>query len=228
MRHSIARILLLALIAFQPLTGQERLYHLAISGSFTTSSKLFRYPDDPDESFRSQFVPLDNVFGVGIDFRRSLEPINIQVGIGVEYITRRESFNDPVPGNDGYDAIPIELSGYFFIPLGDERIQLYMGGGAGTYIGSRRYQYAGAIAPTVERKPGYGIHIVSGVQCAIAPTVSFRSELKFRDVQFETANKFTQASTYYNGSTIVLDKAPFSSRVNIDGMTLTLGLVYHF
>ena len=215
--------------------AQERLYSLTVSGSFTTSSKLFHHPNDPDELIRSQFLPIHDLVGVGIDIRRSIESMRIQVGLSVEYISKKESFSlpisgadQPVPVKDGFTAVPIELSGYFIIPVGNETIQLFMGGGGGMYIGARQYQYADVSAPAIDRKVGYGIHVLSGLQYALKPTLSLRSELKFRDIQFESVNKFTASTAAYRGRIIALDQSPFPSRISIDDMTLTLSLAFHF
>ncbi|MBI4549237.1 MAG: hypothetical protein HY707_14745 [Ignavibacteriae bacterium] len=215
-----------------PSFAQEYLYELTLIGSFTTSSKLFRHPDDADEIIRSQFLRLDNIFGAGIDLRRTIEPLAVQIGLSVEYLSKTELFDTSgsrtIPVKDGYTTIPIELSGYFFIPIGDENIRFYMGGGGGTYLGSRRYEYAGARARTIERIMGYGIHVLSGLLYKVSPRISLRSEIKFRDVQFETVNKFTQQVIVYRGTPLYLDQEPFASRINIDGMALTVGIAVHF
>lgn len=214
--------------------AQEKPFSLAVYGSFTTSSKIFHHAGDPDELIRNQFYPVDDIFGAGIDLRRSIETIGIQIGINVDYISRSEKFNFPitssrtVPASDGFTAIPVELSGYFIIPVGDENVQLYMGGGFGMYIGHRRYAIADVEAPALGKKMQTGIHIVSGVQYTVIPSLALRSELKFRNVQFETTNKFLQSSARYQGSTISLPQQPIVSRVNIDGMILTFGVVYLF
>ncbi len=213
---------------------QEKPYSLAVYGSFTTSSKIFHHANDPDENIRNQFYPIDDIFGAGIDLRRSIEALSIQIGINVDYIAKSEKFNFPitstrtVPASDGFISIPVELSGYFIIPVGDDNIRLYMGGGFGVYIGHRRYSIADVEAPALGKNVQIGIHVVSGVQYVVIPSVALRSELKFRNVQFETTNKFLQSSAQYRGTTVSLPQQPIVSRVNIDGMLLTLGIVYTF
>ncbi|MBI1806790.1 MAG: hypothetical protein HYR76_07055 [Ignavibacteria bacterium] len=214
--------------------AQDHPYDLAVFGTFTTSSKLFHHPNDADELLRSAFLPLNNVFSAGIDLRRSFEALRIQIGISIEYLKKTETSYVPdssstlIPVKDGFTAIPIELSGYFIIPVGTDDLHLYMGGGGGMYIGSRQYEYAGTSAAIIGRKVGYGIHILSGLQYALHPRVSLRSELKFRQIQFENMNKFVEDTALYNGVAVALDPEPFSSRIDIDGMTLSLGLVFHF
>jgi len=216
------------------LRAQGHDYSVSLIGSLSTSSRLFFNPDDQDEFIRSQYLPLNNTLGAGVDVRRTIEPLSISVGLSVEYLAKTETFthllsqSTAIPVKDGFTAIPIELSAYFQIPVGSDILHLYMGGGAGAYLGSRQYRYAGVQAPSVDRKTGYGIHIVSGLEYSIRPAVSLRSELKFRNVQFESVNRFSQSSTLYEGSIIGLDEDPFKSRVSIAGMTMALQLVYHF
>lgn len=203
-------------------------------GTFTTSSKLFHHPDDPDENLRDQFLPIDNIFSIGIDLRRTIEPSRLEVGLGVEYLRKTEDLTADVqdsltvPVRDGFTAIPIELSGYFIIPVGTSTLHLYMGGGVGTYIGSRTYEIAGAGAGTTEQTLGFGIHVLSGLECALEPRVSLRTEVKFRDIQFRTVNRFDRGATTYGNASVTLDRSPMASRIAIDGMTLNLGLVYSF
>jgi|ERR1041384_842000 hypothetical protein len=233
MRPSFAALGLLLLL--QPASrAQDKPYSVGLFGTFTSSSKLFHHPDDPDQIIRSQFLPLDDIFSAGIDVRRSIENLRIRIGLSAEYISTSELIMVPlspsssVPVEDGFTAVPVELSGYFMIPFGDEKIQFYMGGGGGAYFGSRKYRFANAEAATVARNIGVGIHVLSGVEYAIRPALSLRSEIKFRDVQFETTNRFDSPSTTYLGHTILLDQTPLPSRVNIDGLTVHLGIVFRF
>ncbi|HEY6192962.1 MAG TPA: hypothetical protein VI215_11630 [Bacteroidota bacterium] len=234
MRHpGIAALCALLLTPAAAFT-QEQPYSIALFGTFISSSKLFHHPEDPDQIIRSQFLPLDDIFSAGIDLRRNFDQFRVQVGLSAEYISKNGTVSIPVtsttsiPAQDGFTAIPIELSGYFLIPLGDSKLQIYMGGGGGIYLGTRSYRLGGAEAPTVERNTGYGIHVLSGIEYWLRPAVSLRSDLKFRDVQFETVNRFETLTTTYLGRTILLDQAPLQSRVSIDGMTVTLGIVVHF
>ena len=212
--------------------SQERQYSIMLFGGLTTSSKLFHHPNDPDELLRSQFFPFENIFSAGIDARRNFEDLGVQIGLNVEYISKNTTSSIPAPAGtvqvtDGLIAFPVELTGYFYIPVGSDRFHVYMGGGTGAYIGSRTYEYAGAVAQTVERTAGFGIHILSGVEYDLTPEVSLRSEIKFRDVQFETVNRFTQFAAFDQGSTLTLDQDPLPSRINIDGMHLSLGIAFH-
>lgn len=227
------QLLLLTLFLSAAAQGQERLYSVEIFGAFTTSSKLFPHPTDPDELSRSFFLALDNVFHAGIELRRSIANTGLHIGLGIEYIQKTDVINVPVvsanvPARDGYRAVPIELTGYFVLPIGNEALHLYIGGGGGIYTGSRLYEYPGARAAAIDNKPGFGIHVLSGMEYFLKQSFSLRCEIKFRDVQFESTNQFGPATMIYNGAIVPLNQTPFSSRLNIDGMTLRLGIAYHF
>ena len=213
--------------------AQERNYSITTFGAFTTTSKLFPSANSPDEFTRGQFLPLDDIFSFGLEFRREIRAIRVQIGLSVEYVTTSEIINVPdsliaVPVRDGFRAVPVELTGYFVIPFSGDKIQLFMGAGAGAYPGVRTYDYAGAEAIVVSRTIGVGIHVVSGVEYVLNDILSLRSVIKFRDVQFESVNRFTKFTTTYNGSSIALTQEPLSSRINIDGMVATLGIVIRF
>ena len=171
-------------------SAQNRVYSATAFGSFTTSSKLFPHSNDADESTRGQFLPLDDIFSIGVELRRDIEAVRVQVGLSIEYIRKSDVIIAPlssisIPIDEGFEVFPIELTGYFIIPFSGEHLQLFMGGGAGAYPGIRTYEYAGANAVAVDRTTGIGIHIVSGIEYRLNDLFSLRSTLKFRDVQFE-------------------------------------------
>jgi hypothetical protein len=227
-------ILLLMFMITNTLNAQEHSFQIALHGTLTTSAKFFSNSNDADENVRSQFLPMNNILSFGVEVRNSIEAYNVQIGLSIEYLSKTESYTVPlssnisVPAVDGFTAVPIELSGYFFIPVGSENLRLYMGSGGGIYLGSSKFEYANASKAMIDRKTGYGIHVLSGVQIKVTPMFSFRSEIKFRNIQFETINKFTRPYVTYNGTTIMLDQSPTVSRVAADGMALNIGIVYDF
>lgn len=226
------RAFLLALILCTSAEAQEHTYSISAYGAFITSSKLFHHPNDPDELRRGQYLPLDNLLSGGIDIRRELPSLRVRLGFSIEYLIKNEVINLPsasvfIPVNDGFVAIPVELTGYFMIPVGSDHTHMYMGGGVGAYFGNRVYEFPGARAETVGRSPGLGIHVLTGFEYDAGEKISLRTEIKFRDVQFESVNQFTQPSVTYRGSVIPLNQEPQTSRINIDGMVVSFGLAYH-
>jgi hypothetical protein len=72
----------------------------------------------------------------------------------------------------------------------------------------------------------YGIHVETNFDYLILPRLYGRAEMRFRDPEFTTESKFEQQATQSNGSLILLPHEPFRARVNVNGLTFGLGLVY--
>ena len=129
MRYARTCLIVLMLGGTVVAPAQERHYSVTMFGAFTTSSKLFPHPNDVDEFTRGQFLPLDDIFSIGVEFRREIKAIRVQLGLSAEYISKSDLINVPdslttIPVKDGFKAVPIELTGYFVIPFSGDRIQL--------------------------------------------------------------------------------------------------------
>ena len=234
MRKTLSLMCLLVLTGVRPsLYAQELQTSISGFGAITTSSKLFYHPHDTNELTRGQYLGLDNVFSGGIDVRKEILQYRLQLGLSIEYISSTNEYSIPVstflvPVRDGYTAVPVELTAYFIIPFSGDQIKISMGGGAGVYFGNRTYDEAGEQAYVTDRTMGYGIHIVSGLEYYLAPSFSLRSNVKFRDVQFETINQFITSTVRFANANIPLPPDPLESRIAVDGMNITLGIVVHF
>ncbi len=212
--------------------GEHRI-SISLSGSLTTESKIFPNPNARDELIRGGFSPVKTVPGIGADVRGDLFSSGPRFGLSAEYIRRTVAGAVPnstpaIPVEDGFSALPIELTAYFTIPVGGERFDFYMGGGAGLYFGERYYRYAGVPAQTLSRSASPGIHVLTGLEYLVGGRISLRTELKFRNVQLETVQKFPVTTTIYDGTTVPLPQDEFTSRIQIDGMNVLLGVAYRF
>jgi opacity protein-like surface antigen len=223
---------LLGCLQSRATAGDDR-WSASLFGTLTTSSKLFPNPNARDEFRRGEFSPINASFSVGADVRTEISAIGLNLGLSAEYITKRVTGTVPntasiIPIDDGYTAVPVELSGYFRIPVGGETINFYMGGGVGVYFGERSYHYAGVRATIADRELNGGIHVVSGLEYSLTELISVRSEIKFRNVQLESVQEFQKAVTVWKGTTVPLPHEPLPSRIQIDGMNLSLAVVYYF
>ncbi|MFI5252333.1 MAG: hypothetical protein ACHQQQ_07890 [Bacteroidota bacterium] len=232
-RLGILIVLASALSTFRVLS-QERLYSISFYGSYTTSSKLYYSPDDPNDIVRAQNIPIDQIFGIGFDVRRSFGESGVQIGLSVERLYKTQIEYLPVdpsgytPITDGYLVFPVEFTGYFTIPFSNETVQMYMGGGGGAYFGERQYVEGGTSARVIDKTTNFGIHVLTGLQFNFQSSLAVRCEVKFRDVQFKSTNAFTTPITYDNGNFIPLSTQPFDSRISIDGIVMMIGLAYRF
>lgn len=194
--------------------AQEDNYSLSLKFSYTTSSKIFLNPNSADLLIRGKYLSIDNIYGGGIELRRKINDTQIQVGLSVDYISKLEDVQR-TNSKDGFWAIPIELTGYFYIPIVEGDLKIFLGGGGGYYIGERTYYISQTKTQVLERSPGAGIHIIGGVDYFFYNRLGIRSQMKFRDVQFKTTSRINNQNT-----------SDLKSQTNIDGMTIELGLVY--
>jgi hypothetical protein len=218
--------------------GAERnaRYSIALKGTYTSTSKLFPTPDAALESLRNRTIEFNDLLGMGLEIRRRLSNESIEVGLGVEFLRTSKPGVASGPGTptirlpieDGYRFIPLELTGYFIIPFSSEKVKLFMGGGTGFYYGDRIYRVVDRSAQTVETQVAFGIHVLAGMDYFFSPLFSLRGELKFRDPQFNITSRFTATQVEYNGNLYRLSQQPFVSKVNLDGLVITLGTVLNF
>ena len=228
--------LLLGIVAFMPhaLHSGGRDFTVLVKGNLTTSSQIFLNPDAADIITRQQSLALTDFFGVGVEVKYHISETNIAVGISADYIRARASTSLPVyprqeiPVEDGYTVIPVEMTGYFIIPLSGETFGVFMGGGGGLYFGKRTYLLGETEAPLLDSTPGFGIHVLGGVSYRIFGGVEAVFEMKFRDLQFESRNSFKESSIHYNNLVVNVSKQPFKSRTQTDGIVFQLGIAYSF
>ncbi|MFQ5797583.1 MAG: hypothetical protein ACE5H0_02695 [Bacteroidota bacterium] len=236
-RVGILGLFLVLAIWTNVLVAGDRPFSVELRSSYTTTSKVFFNPDAASAFERNQFFPVDDIFGLGLDFRRDVA-YNLKVGISIEYISASSPFTQSVRDrkgqdfelvlDDGYRLIPVELSSYFVIPFSGERVKVYMGGGVGFYVGERKVEAAGITTQTLEKNTRFGIHVMSGVDYFLTPILALRGELKFRDPQVESTSRYPDKPVEYEGRTILFDQRPFRSRINIDGITFNLGVMFRF
>ncbi|MBI5470914.1 MAG: hypothetical protein HY961_01070 [Ignavibacteriae bacterium] len=214
------------------MNAEEKRFALVLKGSLTTGSQLFPKPTSASEIERAQFFSMKDILGYGAELRYRFPESNLAVGISADYIRATEARSFRVSGveipiDDGYRVIPIELTGYFLIPISGETFGVYIGGGAGMYLGRRIYRVADVEAPSTDQGRGFGIHVLSGLSYRFTEMFSLTAELKFRDLQFNSVNHFSSTQIRYR-STVINLSDPGESRVHTDGMIIQLGAVIEF
>lgn len=216
------------------LWAQENGISIALKGSLTTASRVFTDPNSPDAFQRSQFFSLEDFFGYGVEVRYQLPETNIALGLSADYIETTIGHSIPlstsksVPVEDGYRVIPLEMTGYFIIPVSGQTFGVFMGGGVGGYFGKRLYKLGDTEAPTTEEGHGFGIHVLGGLSYRFTAWFSLNAEMKFRDLQFQTTNQFATSTALYKGMPITVSRAPSAARVHTDGVVFQLATVFRF
>lgn len=211
--------------------GQERLFTVGFKGSFTTGSQLFPTPKSSDAVDRSAFFPIEDVFGLGAEVRYTIPQTQLAVGISVDYIraTIQQQIivgSSRIPVEDGYRVIPIEFTGYFYIPVSGPTFGVYMGGGGGVYLGRRIYRIGGVDSVPIDQGHGFGIHVLGGVLYRLTERFALEAEMKFRDVQFDAVNAFSASEIVYGSTIVNVGREPIPSRIHTDGVVFQLGVAF--
>jgi hypothetical protein len=221
------------LLTASSLHAGEKNVAAILRGTYTTTSKTFFNPDAAAEEQRSQYVQLDGIIGGGIELRYRFPGENVFLTLSVDDLSKVQERLQLVafapsrrlPVTEGVRLIPVELGLHTFIPLGSETMRLSMGGGIGAYFGERVLRVAGVDAETRNRPMHIGIHIASGFEYLLLSGVWVRGDMKFRDPELRTVSRFTQEQTQYESVLIVFPQNEFSSRINVNGMAFSLGVV---
>ena len=234
------RVLLVLLFAANAISTRSLLWaqnhgiSVALKGSLTTASRVFTDPNSSDAFQRSQFFSLEDFFGYGVEVRYQLPETNVALGLSADYIETTIGQSIPlstsksVPVEDGYRVIPLELTGYFLIPVSSQTFGVFMGGGVGVYFGKRLYKLGDTEKPTTEAGRGFGIHVLGGLSYRFTEWFSLNAEMKFRDLQFQTTNQFITSTAMYKGMPISVSRTPSNARVHTDGVVFQLATAFHF
>ncbi len=205
---------------------------IILNGSYTTNSEIFPNPNASDPFARSQSFLVEGTFGYGVEFKYRIAQSLVAIGASVEYLQASVdrsvgvAFRQGVQVQDGYRVVPLELTGYFIIPFSTRTFQVFIGGGAGMYIGHRTYTLAGVEAPAVDSEPGFGIHVVAGLVYGFNEWFSITGEMKFRDLQFSSSNVFPVSRIDYGGTVLNVSSEPFESKIHTDGVVFQIGAAF--
>jgi hypothetical protein len=224
-----AAVLFTLVLAAAPVVAQDLPWTIVLKGNLTTSSQIY-----PDPIENAPYVDVTDFFGYGAELKYLIPETHLAVSISVDRIHAR--FEQPlfkyqgpyIPVNDGFDAVPVEVTGYFIIPASGNTFGIFMGGGLGMYFGQRTYSWGTTEADLVNSTPGIGIHVLAGVSYRFVQQFSVIGEMKFRDLQFKATNKFPVAVVDYEGTRLRLPSGPIDSNIHTDGITFQIGVAFNF
>lgn len=227
-------VLLSATLSFAQFSTEK--IGIAVNTVYTTTADIFLNPNASNPEVRNKSFTLENIWNLGLDlrFRFSSEFI---LGLNVEYITKTS--NQPnltaFVGNqvfifdveDGFKVIPIELTAHYLFPFSTQDFKFIMGGGLGYYFGEFIRKFHEAELEIIQRKIAIGIHVSASMDYMIFEYLSARFEMKFRNPQYNVTSKYTTTEIIYQGNVIQLPEDAFETKVDINGLTFVLGLVFH-
>jgi outer membrane protein W len=235
MKKFVAITFLFLLILNINLPAQSDNKKLAVSAgwNYTTTSKLYLQPNSPDLVLKNTYQSMDDIFNYSAELRYQFWE-SVSAGIGSEFV-RSKSVNSSynLAGTkavltEGYELIPLELTFYYQLPISTERFKFFMGGGAGIYFGKHIREIGDAKFEAVKMNPGYGIHVLTGMDFFINDYLSVRAQMRFRDPEFKMESRYNKRTVDINGRSIALATQAISSKVNVDGITFSFGVTYNF
>ncbi|MCH7973015.1 MAG: hypothetical protein IIA48_06875 [Bacteroidetes bacterium] len=212
-------------------------FSFGVNTLFTTTSKVFLFPNSSDEILRNTSNHIDNIFDYGVEFRYRFSE-DIILGLNVEYMRATQTGtnitgfigNSTVALNaeDGFEVIPVELSVYYVLPFSTDNFRFLMGGGGAVYFGNHIRKVGTVEVNNFSRDFAYGVHVSISMQYLVRPHISIQAGLKFRDPDFRVTSQYTSKSVSIGGRIITFPQSKFDSRINVDGVTFMLGLYYDF
>ncbi len=204
---------------------------------YTTSSKVYLYPNSSDLTLRNKAFPIDDIINPGINFRFRIND-DIFLGLNVEYMTKTISaknltvFSDnntlSIFVEDGFILVPVELSIYYVLPFSTGQWKFLMGGGGGYYYGEQIRKFGDEIVNSSPQNIAYGIQVSISTEFLVTKDLGFHAAMKFRDPQFTVTNDYTKSRVIYNGMIITLAQKSFESKINVDGVTFLMGTSFAF
>jgi outer membrane protein W len=212
------------------------LFSISLNGNYTTSAKIYLNPNSPDIDLKNRSNPVSDIFSPSLDIRYALTE-EIFLGISTEYLYKVSGQFLTVLGtrgtesisiDDGFRLIPFELFLHYLLPFSTENFKFLIGGGAAYYYGSHVRKFGNEDISNVKRDFAYGIQVTTTMDYLINSFIAVRAELKFRDPEFETTNRYDKNTVNYNGEIIRLNREQFDSKINIDGITFTCGVAFGF
>jgi outer membrane protein W len=207
---------------------------IAVNAVYTTSVDIFLNPNSSNSEVRNKSYTLENIWNLGLDIRYRFTNEFI-LGLNIEYMKKTAAVPNLTAfvGNqvfvfeveDGFSAVPIELTAHYYFPFSTEDFKFMMGGGVGYYIGEFIRKFQEVELEITQRKFALGLHVSASMDYIIIENLSARFEMKFRNPQYTITSKYSQSEVTYQGNVIQLPENPFDTKVDINGLTFIFGFV---
>jgi len=233
------KLILLLLLFSSPLFSQYngKKYSIGFNALYTTTSKIFLFPNSSDKIIRNKSNDIDKIFNYGLEFRyRFLDDIIFT--LNAEYLKASQGGINitgfvsgstvAIKAEDGFELIPVELSVFYELPFSTDEFKFLMGGGGGVYFGNHLRKVGSVEVNNISREIAYGIQVALTMQYLINENISVQFGFKFRDPDFRLTSQYTSPSVQIGNDIVTFPQDKFDSRINVDGVTFTLGAFYDF
>jgi outer membrane protein W len=206
-------------------------FTVGLKGTYTSSAKLYLNPEGTTPESRTEHLKFSPLFGGGLELRVERTDEKFFFVVSTEYLAAHTKEEDLVAMSsstnttvidDGLFIIPIEVTANVYIPLGSDRFRAAMGAGLGAYYGERMLEVGGVKSTSVRSTIGYGMNIRAVLEYQIRTGMHVSFDLKFRDPEISVTNEFAPGSISSRGPREI------TTLINLDGMTIGLGILYEF
>lgn len=206
-------------------------FTVGLKGTYTSSAKLYLNPQGTTPESRSEHLKFSPLFGGGLELRVERSDERFFFVVSTEYLFAHSKEEELVAItspprtmviDDGLFVIPIEVTANVYIPLGSDRLRAAMGAGLGAYYGERVLEIGGVESSSVRSSIGYGMNIRAVLEYQVKTGMHISFDLKFRDPEISVTNQFDPGSTSSRGPREI------TTLINLDGMTVGLGVLYEF
>ena len=212
-------------------------FGLALSYNYSTSARLYPYPNSVNQIFRDENIQLDGFYSISTEFMYRASK-SIILSVGTEYINHTKNLRvftvagtegvSRLTAKEGFELIPFDASIYYYLPFSTETVKFFMGGGFSIYYGSHIREFSEVRAENVSRDFSYGIQASLGMDYMLLDYLSARFKMKFRDPDFKLISRYNKETVTIDGKEYQIPLFNFDSRFNLDGVAFSLGLVFHF
>lgn len=204
---------------------------------YITSAQIFLNPNSSDIFLRNSSFEINNLYSPIVDFRYRLND-DLILGLSTEYISKSQTGNNlsvkegsqeiKLDVADGVMFIPIEFSLHYYLPFSTDQFKFTMGLGVGYNLGKQTRKFGNTEIETISRRNSMGILVTVGMEYLITDQFGARFNMKFRDPEIELTNRYKNSIIDYNGTQVQLSSDTFNSKINLDGISFIIGMVFHF
>ena len=210
-------------------------FSVRLSGTYISATELQNNINSSNPIERDASIELDGGFGYGLElaFDPRFGSSEITFFLSSEFFKHKQTdlffryVEDTTLHSVKFDEefyfIPIEAGIKWNLPVSGQKLKIFIGGGGGVYFGNRKRIIRGLGSTTNKVRQGYSLNVLSGIEYYVARNLSSTFDFKFREAFFEVESEFENQSNPFFGM-----PNPLTSRIVVNGTTLSLGLKYNF
>lgn len=212
-------------------------FSIHTSLNYVSSATIMLNPYNSDIFEKNSSEEINGGYGYGVTIKKRIFGDDIFLGVSTEYIKIRDDQQSMLLENyedyervrviETLEMVPVEFSLYFNIPKVVENLNVYLGGGAGFYFGSRTRKMLGMESTTISKSPMFSLNVLFGAEYFLDKHFTLNVEMKVRDGKYKVHSTFPTDRVVLDDQMYYFSK-DFESKIYIDGLKMSLGVGYYF